>query len=97
MARKRKAQAAKIAEMDLSPLVAASLSGIIYQAKLLNRQSRLNIPEQEVISEVMDLWQTGIDVLSRRGSSRIAGESMMARFLSTMALRRDPSPPCANL
>ncbi len=63
---KRRAQGAKRTEMDLSPLVAASLAGIIYHAKLLNRQSKLNIPEQEVISEVMNLWHAVMDTLGRR-------------------------------
>jgi len=49
----------------LGPLVAAALTGVVYQAKLLNRQSKLNIPEQEVISEVVTLWQTLMKALEQ--------------------------------
>ncbi len=67
MAKKRTARAAKGAKgQDLSPLVAASLAGIIYQARLFNRQARMNVPESSVMSEVLSLWRAVLDVLERR-------------------------------
>ncbi len=49
----------------MTPVVAATLAGVIYQARLLNRQSKLNIPEEEVIRDVVTLWRTVTDELSR--------------------------------
>jgi hypothetical protein len=46
------------------PLVAAHLAGVIYQARLYNRQARMSIPEKEVVSEVLELWKT---VMERMG------------------------------
>jgi hypothetical protein len=46
------------------PLVAATLAGIIYQAKLFNRQARVNVPEEEVVVEVISLWRLVRDALS---------------------------------
>jgi len=43
-------------EVWVAPVVAATLAGVIYQARLQNRQAKLNIPEQEVISDVVSLW-----------------------------------------
>jgi hypothetical protein len=40
------------------PVVAAKLTEIIYRARLFNRQARVNIPEEEIISEVVHLWQS---------------------------------------
>ena len=37
--------------------MAATLAGIIYQAKLFNRQARVNVPEEEVVVEVISLWR----------------------------------------
>jgi hypothetical protein len=47
-------------ELDVlaAPMVAATLAGVIYQARLQNRQAKLNIPEEEVISDVVNLWHT---------------------------------------
>lgn len=45
------------APLEVDPLVAAHLTGIIYQARLFNRQARMNIPEQTIISEVIGLWR----------------------------------------
>jgi hypothetical protein len=45
-------------------MVAATLTGIIYQARLFNRQARMNVPEREVISEVLSLWRNVIDVMA---------------------------------
>ncbi len=46
------------AALDVTALAAASLAGTIYQAKLLNRQARNNLPEETVVSEVISLWQS---------------------------------------
>ena len=46
------------------PMVAATLAGIIYQAKLFNRQARVNVPEEEVVVEVITLWRIVIDALN---------------------------------
>ncbi len=42
---------------DAAPLVAASLAGVIYQARLTNRQMKLNIPEDEVVADVLHIWR----------------------------------------
>jgi hypothetical protein len=47
----------------MAPVIAATLTGVIYQARLLNRQSKLNIPEDEVIRDVVTLWRTVMDEL----------------------------------
>jgi len=44
-------------------LVAATLTGIIYQAKLFNRQARVTVPEEEVVAEVICLWRIVVDAL----------------------------------
>jgi hypothetical protein len=46
-------------------MVAATLTGIIYQARLFNRQARMNVPEQEVVSEVVNLWRVVMGTLER--------------------------------
>lgn len=67
MAKKRTAQDARGGNpTDLLPLVAASLAGTIYQARLFNRQARMSVPDASVISEVLNLWQTVRDALDRR-------------------------------
>ncbi len=67
MAKKRTAQSTQdTKELNLSPLVAASLAGIIYQARLFNRQARMNVPEASVISEILTLWRTVLDALEQR-------------------------------
>jgi hypothetical protein len=43
---------------------AATLAGVIYQAKLLNRQAKINVPEQDVVAEVINLWRTVMDALA---------------------------------
>ena len=48
---------------SMAPLVAATLAGVIYQARLQNRQSKLNIPESEIVSDVVNLWRTVMGVL----------------------------------
>ncbi|PYV09557.1 MAG: hypothetical protein DMG23_10480 [Acidobacteria bacterium] len=67
MAKKWAAQPTNLPkDTDLSPLVAASLAGIVYQARLFNRQARMNVPEEAVISEVVNLWHTVLGKLSRK-------------------------------
>ena len=60
MAKKKAAVAKKTNELEalVAPAVAATLTGVIYEARLQNRQAKLNIPEQEVISDVVNLWHT---------------------------------------
>jgi hypothetical protein len=65
MAKKPSAPSARKANSDSNPTVAAMLAGVIYQARLLNRQSKLNIPEHEVISDVVDLYRVVRDELAR--------------------------------
>jgi hypothetical protein len=48
----------------IDPAVAATLTGIIYQAKLFNRQARVNVPEEEVVAEVINLWRIVTDALN---------------------------------
>ena len=58
MAKKKAAKEKNELEVLVAPVVAATLAGVIYQARLVNRQAKLNIPEQEVISDVVSLWHT---------------------------------------
>jgi len=58
MAKKKTAEGKDELEALVAPVVAATLAGVIYQARLQNRQAKLNIPEQEVISDVVNLWYT---------------------------------------
>jgi len=67
MAKKQKAASATALETPAIPVVAATLAGVIYQARLLNRQSKLNIPEQEIISDVVGLWRTVKEALAEGG------------------------------
>jgi hypothetical protein len=48
----------------VDPAVAATLAGIIYQAKLINRQAKINVPEEEVVVEVISLWRIVMDALN---------------------------------
>jgi hypothetical protein len=67
MAKKQKASIGTLLEAQVTPVVAATLAGVIYQARLLNRQSKLNIPEQEIISDVVSLWRTVKEALAEGG------------------------------
>lgn len=49
----------------MTPVVAATLAGVIYQARLANRQSKLNIPESEVIADVVGLWRALMNELKQ--------------------------------
>lgn len=63
MAKKQTSHAAGSSTAQVDPMVAAQLTGIIYQARLFNRQARMNVPEQEVISEVVNLWRSVMETL----------------------------------
>ncbi len=63
MAKKQNAQGSGHTDTEITPLVAATLAGVIYQARLLNRQSKLNIPEYEIVADVIHLWRTVMDTL----------------------------------
>jgi hypothetical protein len=65
MAKKKKADDMGDLEALVAPVVAATLAGVIYEARLQNRQAKLNIPEQEVISDVVNLWYTVRGALSK--------------------------------
>jgi len=49
---------------EVNPMVAATLAGIIYQAKLFNRQARGTVPEEEVVVEVVSLWRIVMNALN---------------------------------
>ncbi len=57
MAKTQRAEGAQKVLANSDPQVAATLTGIIYQARLFNRQARMNIPEEEVVAEVVTLWR----------------------------------------
>jgi hypothetical protein len=59
----KKTELSKAAE-NPDPVVAATLAGIIYNAKMLNRQAKINVPEEEVVVEVISLWRIVMDALS---------------------------------
>ncbi len=63
MATKQASKKAPARANDMTPIVAATLAGVIYQARLANRQAKLNIPESEVIEDVVHLWRTVRDEL----------------------------------
>jgi len=56
--------AVKKAAEKVDPAVAATLTGIIYQAKLFNRQARVSVPEEEIIVEVISLWRIVTDAMT---------------------------------
>ena len=58
----KKTELSKAAE-NPDPVVAATLAGIIYNAKMLNRQAKINVPEEEVVVEVISLWRIVMDAL----------------------------------
>lgn len=64
MVKKQTAKSGRESLAPVDPVVAATLTGIIYQARLFNRQARMNVPESEVISEVLNLWRNVIDALA---------------------------------
>ncbi len=68
----KKTELPKAAER-VDPAVAATLTGIIYNAKLLNRQAKINVPEEEVVVEVISLWRIVMDAL---GSGSVRGSSV---------------------
>jgi hypothetical protein len=67
MAKTQKTPSSTSPETQALPVVAATLAGVIYQARLLNRQAKVNIPEQEVISDVVNLWRVVKEALAEGG------------------------------
>ncbi len=65
MPKTQRAEAAEKALANADPQVAATLTGIIYQARLFNRQARMNVPEEEVVNEVVNLWRNVTRALAR--------------------------------
>ena len=65
MAKKKAAKKAPASGSDMTPIVAAELAGVIYRAKLENRAAKLNIPEAEVVSDVVQIWRTLREKLSQ--------------------------------
>lgn len=51
------------------PVVAATLTGIIYQARLFNRQARVSVPEEKIVAEVLGLWRTVMDALNSESAA----------------------------
>ena len=47
------------------PIVAATLAGVVYQSRLLNRQAKLNIPDHEIITDVVNTWYAVKDALAK--------------------------------
>lgn len=66
MAKKQTKPSPANSNPEMTPMVAAALAGVIYQARLTNRQSKLNIPEAEVIADVLGLWRSLMDELNRK-------------------------------
>ena len=64
MAKKPTNPKAQSVSNPVDPQVAATLAGIIYQARLFNRQARVNVPEEEVVVEVISLWRIVMDALA---------------------------------
>ena len=67
----KKTELPKAAE-NPDPVVAATLAGIIYNAKMLNRQAKINVPEEEVVVEVINLWRVVMDTLGSRPVPRVS-------------------------
>jgi hypothetical protein len=64
MAKNKKAESSGNPADMMTPMVAATLAGVIYQSRLQNRQAKLNIPDHEVISDVINTWRTVMDNLT---------------------------------
>ena len=65
MAKKKTEEGFGNSENQMTPVVAATLAGVIYQSRLLNRQAKLNIPDHEIISDVVNIWHEVMAALSR--------------------------------
>lgn len=57
MAGKKAAKKAPKVGNGMNPVVSAELAGVIYRAKLENRAAKLNISEEEVVTEVIRLFR----------------------------------------
>jgi hypothetical protein len=64
MAKTKRAKSVGALDALVAPVVAATLAGVIYEARLQNRQAKLNIAEEEVISDVVNLWHSVREALS---------------------------------
>ena len=64
MAKKLASPKTETAGDSINPVVAATLAGVIYQAKLFNRQAKVAVPEEEVVVEVMSLWRIVLSALN---------------------------------
>ena len=67
MAKKQKPETDLGFDSMTTPMVAATLTSVIYHARLQNRQAKLNIPDQEVVGDVMNLWRMVRDALGKEG------------------------------
>jgi hypothetical protein len=65
MAKRTAGKGRSVLDAQITPQVAAILAGVIYQARLQNRQAKLNIPEEEVIEDVVGLWRRILDALQK--------------------------------
>lgn len=65
MAEKKASISSGSADNSMTPVVAATLAGVIYQSRLLNRQAKLNIPEHEIVADVISTWRAVMDALAR--------------------------------
>ncbi len=65
MAKKKSEASPKNHDDTKKALVAATLAGVVYQSRLLNRQAKLNIPDQEIITDVVNTWYAVMDALDR--------------------------------
>ncbi len=65
MAKKQTARTSQESLGELTPTIAAMLTGTVYQARLFNRQARMNVPESEVIAEVVGLWRNVLKALRK--------------------------------
>lgn len=60
----------------VDPQVAATLTGIIYQARLFNRQAKVSVPEEEVVVEVISLWRIVSEALNSETVPGVSGSGL---------------------
>lgn len=65
MAKKKTDAGSRSQDDKMTPVVAATLAGVVYQSRLLNRQAKLNIPDHEVVTDVVNTWYAVMDALSK--------------------------------
>jgi hypothetical protein len=54
-----------IVAATMMPIVAATLAGVVYQSRLLNRQAKLNIPDHEVVTDVVNTFYAVKEALAK--------------------------------